>query len=436
MMKKSRLGIWALLGVLLVAGVGAVIAMNRTRPVSNSDAIPLAMVKYGDVNIAVHARGELSANQSTMLAAPTVGGDSLQITRLPQTGDRVKKGDLIIEFDPSEQHYKLEQNRSELLQAEQEITKAKADALVLAAEDKVALLKARYNVRRDELDIEKNEILSKIDGQKNDLALQQAQRVLTELEKDIESHRASGQASIFLAQEKSNKAKLAMDQAQQNLDHMRVIAPMDGLVSIQKNMDAAGGFSFTGMAVPDFRAGDQVRPGNSIVQILDPRGMNLTAHVQEDQHDNVKVGEPVDVNFDALPGRTLRGTVKTVAGMSMRSFFNAEGAHSFEGTIQLSESDPGMRPGLTADVIFNGPHQAGVLSIPRQALFIKDGKRVVYVRNGTSYQQVEVKIKGESETRVIVDGLPEKTEVALLDPTVPRKSGSSSSASPATMGAP
>ena len=65
----------------------------------------------------------------------------------------MKKGDIVIEFDPSEQHYKLEQNRSELLQAEQEITKAKADAAVLAAQDKVALLKARYNVRRAELDV-------------------------------------------------------------------------------------------------------------------------------------------------------------------------------------------------------------------------------------------------------------------------------------------
>ncbi len=435
MTKKSHIAIWALLSMLLVAGVGAVIAMKRTHAVSNPDAVPLAVVKYGDVNVAVHARGELSATHSTMLVAPTVGGDSLQITRLPQTGNSVKKNDVIIEFDPSEQHYKLEQNRSELLQAEQEITKAKADALVLAAEDKVALLKARYNVRRAELDVQKNEILSKIDGQKNDLALQQAKRVLAELEKDIESHRASGRASIFLAQEKSNKAKLAMNQAQQNLAHMRVVAPMDGLVSIQKNTDAAGGFFFTGMAVPDFRAGDQVQTGSPIVQILDPSGMNLTASVQEDQHDNVRIGETVDVHFDALPGKTLHGTVKTVGGMSSQSFFNGQGAHSFEVTIQLAESDAGMRPGLTADVLVNGPHKAGVLSIPRQALFMKDGKRIVYVRKGTIYQQVEVKIKGESETRVILEGLPEKSEVALLDPTVPRKSVASGG-SAATVGAP
>ena len=435
-MKKSRTRVWIILGLILAAGVGAVIAMNRKSPLAGADEIPLAAVKRGDVAIAVHARGEVSAALSTMLTAPTIGGDALQITQLPQTGDRVKKGDVVIEFDPSEQHYKLEQNRSELMQAEQEITKAKDDALVLAAEDKVALLKARYNVRRAELDVEKNELVSKIDGQKNDLTLQQNKRALAELEKDMESHQASGKASIFLAQEKYNKAKLAMDQAQQNLDHMHVTAPMDGLVSIQKNMDASGGMFFSGMSLPDFRPGDQVRPGSAIVQVLDPGGMNLTARVQEDQHDNVKVGEPVDVNFDAIRGKTFRGTVKTVAGMSMQSFFNSESTHTFAVTILLVDPDPGLRPGLTAEIVFEGPRQSAVLSIPRQALFMKDGKRVVYVRTGSSYQQHEVKIKGESETRAIIDGLPDGTKVALLDPTVARKSGSSSSGSASAVGAP
>jgi biotin carboxyl carrier protein len=435
-MKKLRMGTWIVVGIVLAVGVGAMIAMNRKSPLAGADEIPLARVTRGDIEIEVHARGEVSAALSTMLTAPTIGGDALQITRLPQTGDRIKKGDVVIEFDPSEQHYKLEQNRSELEQAEQEITKAKDDALVLAAEDKVALLKARYNVRRAELDVEKNELVSKIEAQKNDLTLQQNKRVLAELEKDIESHQASGQATIYLAQEKYNKAKIAMDQAQQNLDHMHVAAPMDGLVSIQKNVDASGGFFFTGMSLPDFRPGDQVRPGNAIVQVLDPGGMNLTAHVPEDQHDNVKVGEPASVTFDAIPAKTFRGTVKTVAGMAMQSFFNSESAHGFEVTIQLSDADPGLRPGLTAEIVFKGPRQSAVESVPRQALLMKDGKRVVYVKAGGSYQQREIQIKGESETRAIIEGLPDGAEVALLDPTVPRKSGPSSSGSAGAAGAP
>jgi HlyD family secretion protein len=339
-MRRSRIGMWMLLAAVLATGVGAVIAMSRTRSIARTDDIPTAEVKRGEMDIEVHATGELHASNTIMLAAPTVGGDALQITHMAQTGERVKKGDVVVEFDPSEQNYKLEQNRSELMQADEEIIKAKADAEVLTAQDKVALLKDRYSVRRAELDVEKNELLSKIDGQKNDLALVQAKRVLAELEKDIESHRASGQAGIFLAQEKHNKAKLAMDQAQQNLEHMRVTSTMDGLVSIQKNMNASGGFFFTGMTLPDYRPGDQVQAGSAIVQILDPSGMNLVSKVPEEQHDNIKDGQPVKVNFHAIPSTVFEGTVKTVGGMTSGMFFNPEGSHTFEVTIQLKGSDP------------------------------------------------------------------------------------------------
>jgi HlyD family secretion protein len=434
-LQRHRTRISILVGLIVVAGVGGIIAMSRNRPLTSGSEIPMAEVKRGDFQIQVHATGELKPGESMMLAAPAIGGDALQITHLAQTGDVVKKGDVVFEFDPSEQHYKLEKNRSELLQAQQEITKAKADAQVQTAEDKVALLKARYNVRRAELDVGKDELLSKIDAQKNDLALQQAKRVLAELEKDIDSHKASGQASIYLAQEKSNKAKLAMDQAQQNLEKMRVASPMDGLISIQKNMNASGGFYFTGMSVPDYRPGDQVQPGSAIVQVLNPGSMNLTARVKEDQHDNIKPGEAVAVKFNALPQRTFQGTVKNVGGMSMQSFFDSNSPHGFDVTIQLIGSDPRLRPGLTADLVFQGLHQTSVLSIPRQALFMKDGKRVVYVKKGTSYQQQQVTVKGESESRAVIEGLPEGTPIALLDPTIPQKSGTSGSSAGSTGGA-
>ncbi|MGC2162247.1 MAG: hypothetical protein WA634_10085, partial [Silvibacterium sp.] len=212
-MSRARIFAWAAAGVLLATGISAAVVASHTPLAAKSDEIPLAEVKRGEIDLQVHATGELRASHTMMLAAPAIGGDALQITKLAQTGSVVKKGDVVIEFDPSEQHYKLEQSRSELLQAEQEITKAKADALVQVAEDKVALLKARYSVRSDELDVQKNELLSKIDADKNLLALEQAKRALAELEKDIESHKDSGQASVFLAQEKYNKANLTMTEA-------------------------------------------------------------------------------------------------------------------------------------------------------------------------------------------------------------------------------
>jgi multidrug efflux pump subunit AcrA (membrane-fusion protein) len=429
--KRHRIFIWAIVAVMLASGIGAVVAASRVSLPAKSDEIPLAEVKRGDIDLQVHATGELRASHAIMLTAPAVGGDSLQLTHLARTGQFVKKGDLVFEFDPSEQHYKLEQNNSELQQAEQEIAKAKADAVVLGAVDKVVLLKDRYAVRRAELDVQKNELVSKIDADKNELALEQAKRVLAEQEKDVESHKASGQAATYLAQEKANKSRLAMDQAQQNLDKMRVTSPMDGLVSIQKNTYASGGFYFTGMTLPDYHEGDQVQAGSSIAQVVDPQGLELTSRIGEQDHANVQMGEPVEVIFDALPGQVFHGKVKSVGGMSVRQIFSNNGGGNFEVSIQLADADSRLRSGFTAQIVFLGGIKKNVIYLPRQALFLKDGKRIVYVKKGNGYEQREVKIDSQNESRAAIEGLEAGSKIALVDPTAPRKStGNSASGTP------
>jgi len=433
-MKRGRIITWGIFLLILVGAIGVVAAARRTSVPANDGEIPVGQVKRGDLDLKVEANGELRATHMVALTAPPVGGGALEITRLSHTGLAVKKGDIVIEFDPSEQRYKLEQNRSELLQAEQEITKAKADAAVLAAQDKVALLKDRFDVRRAELDVQKNELVSAIDGKKNQLALEQAKRVLAELEQDMQSHTASGQATIYLAQEKRNKAKLAMDQAQQNIDKMHVPAAIDGLISIEKNREASGGFFFGGMTLPDYREGDQVEAGSSIAEVIDSTEMEVSAKIDERDRSNIKAGQSAEVEFDALRGQVFHGTVKNVSGMSSRQFWDEDQGGKFDVSIQLSNPDLRLRPGLTAHIVIAEDAKKNVLYIPRQALFLKEGKRIVYARNGGGFEAREIKVQSESESRAAIEGLNAGTEVALVDPTAPRKSGSSSSSSPSLGG--
>ena len=430
-MKSRRAISWAVAAVVLCAVVGVVAAVRRASPTAAGDEVPMAQVKRGDLEMKVYVTGELRASRSEMLLAPPIGGGALQITHLLHTGTAVKKGDLVMEFDPTEQHFKVDQNRSELEQAEQEITKAKADAAVVTAQDKVALLKARFDVRRAELDVQKNELVSTIDARKNDLALEQAKRVLTELEQDVKSRSASNQATISLAQEKRNKAKLAMDQAQSNIDKMRVTAPMDGLIALEKNEGSTGGFFFSGMSLPEYREGDEVQPGRTVGQVIDAKEMELSAKVGELERNNIKEGQSVDLQLDALPGSTFHGTVKTVGGANTRRMWDDDTSTKFEVTIKLASTDPRMRPGLTAHIFINSEPRKDVLYVPRQALFLKENKRVVYVRNGNSFDPREVKIQAENESRAAIEGIGAGTEIALIDPTAPRKAASSSASSPA-----
>jgi len=433
-MRGRRAIAWAVAAVVLCAVVGVVAAVRRTAPVAAGNNIPTGRVKRDDLDMKVHATGELRASRSEMLTAPPIGGGSLEITHLLHTGTVVKKGDLVMEFDPTEQRYKLEQNRSELLQAEQEITKAKADAAVTAAQDKVALLKARFDVRRAELDVQKNELVSTIDARKNDLMLEQAKRVLAELEQDVKSRSASNKAAILLAQEKRNKAKLAMDQAQQNIQKMRVSAPMDGLVALEKNENASGGMYWGGMSLPEYREGDQVEPGRTVGQVIDPKEMELAAKVGELDRNNLKEGQQVDIALDALPGSVFHGTVKTLGGMNSRNFWEAETDAKFDITIALTSKDARMRPGLTAQLVIHGDPHKDVLCLPRQALFLKESRRVVYVKDGNNFEPREVKIQAENESRAAIEGISVGTEVALVDPTAPTKTANAVEAAPTAGG--
>src|SRR6476659_7578182 len=158
-----------------------------------------------------------------------------------------KGGEVVMEFDPSDQQYALEQAKSELAEAEQEIVKMRADAEVQRAQDAVALLTARYDVRKAELDASGNEFLGAIDAQKNVLSLEEARRRFAQLQDDLKSRAATNQASLTVVQEKRTKAQLAMQRAQQVIESLVLRAPLDGVVSLKENRDASGGMFFFGM---------------------------------------------------------------------------------------------------------------------------------------------------------------------------------------------
>lgn len=414
-MKSKKWTIAATAGAILAAGTIAACAFHSTEAATDSD-VPLVTVQRSDLQVRVNARGELRATRTAGVSAPPIAGGKLQIVKLLKTGTVVKAGDVVVEFDPSEQEYNLAQNRSDYEQAEEAIVKAKDDAAVQTAADQTALLKAQYAVRQAELDVSKNEILSTIDGKKNQLALDEAKRALTQLEQDIESHKASNQAGVEVSEEKANKAKLAMDLAQQNIDNMRVKAAIDGIVVVMENRDSSGNFFF-GQSLPDYQAGDQLYAGNTVAQVMDIGQMEISAKVSEKDRGNIKEGEAVEIHVDGLPEKTYQGKVKVLAGMASGGFFfDDDPGHNFDVTVEIEHPDSMLRPEFGARLVIEGDKLENALCLPRQAVFEKDGKQIVYVKTGSSFEQREVKVKSVAEGVAVIDGLKEGTQVALVDP--------------------
>lgn len=427
---------WITIAVVLAAVAAAAGAYGVMRlHGAERSAVPTARVQRGNVSLDVAVTGEVRTLKTATLVAPPVAGGSLQLISFQATGSAVKAGDLVCEFDPTEQEYNVEQNRFELQQAEQEIAKLKADAAVQQSQDEVALLQARFALRRAELDVKGNELLGAIDAQKNLIALEEAKRTLAQVEQDVKSHAASNKASLSGLGERQAKAMMSMTVAQKNIESMKVRAPIDGLVVARQNQDASGGFYYTGMVLPEYRSGDMVNPGRTLADVVDLSGLEVQGKINETDRASLQAGQEVRVRADALPKDTVGGKLKTIGGLASRRFFwDSDTRRQFDTTFQLDRVDGRLRPGMSAKVDIVGQLLKNVLYVPRQAVFEKEGRPIVYVKEGDRLALHEVKVKFRTASHAVIEGLNEGTEVTLVNPEATPGKGAPSSSSPGAGG--
>jgi HlyD family secretion protein len=411
------------ISVVLLAGAGGFAwklrASSMPAQAPDGPPVPTAQVVKGTIALDVHATGELRAARSMMLPAPSVGG-TLRIVTLAATGSAVKAGDVIAELDPSEQQYALEQALSQLAEAEQVIVKRKADLQVQTAEQEVALLTARFDVRRAELDNRMDkDLISANDYAKRQLALEQAQKELTRLENDARTKLETDKAALMLVEEGRAKAELARDRAKTNIDSLTLKAPMDGMVVVRENRDAAGGMFFSGMTLPEYRAGDNTFAGRPLLDVVDLSGMELRVKVNELDRANVAVGQAASVVSHAVAGEIFDATVSSVAGLVGTSdWFDATGpSRLFDATLKLNKVDSRLRPGTTVEAVLKGKPVKDVLQVPLQAVRQKNGKPVVFVQTSKGFESREVKVVYRTESRAGLEGIEVGTIVALVDPT-------------------
>jgi HlyD family secretion protein len=404
-------GLLLLMASLVLCGCGM-----KTVSAGDGD-VPSGTVQKADLQLRFLANGLVKATESRIVTAPAVAGGSLRIIRVAVTGSFAHKDEVVLEFDPSQQEYNLAQARSDLAQAEQEILKDKADAEVQTAEDATALLKAKYAVRRAELDVSKNELLSEIDAKKNLLALEEAKRALAQLQVDIQSHTTSNQAALALSQEKRNKARLAMQLAETNIQNMRVKAPISGLLVVHGNPNSMGGVMFGGMTLPEYHVGDTANPGDTVAEVIDLSKMEISSQVSERDRPYIQGGQSVEIYVEALRNEKFAGKIANVAGSTSNGFFIEDQQRKFAVTSELDHSDPRMRPGFTCRLAFLGEQLSQALTIPSEAVFEQSGKTVAYLRKAGAWQPQEIKVKAYSEGRAVLEsGLNEGDTVALVNP--------------------
>jgi hypothetical protein len=102
--------------------------------------------------------------------------------------------------------------------------------------------------------------------------------------------------------------------------------------------------------------------------------------------------------------------------------------------LRLDQPLVSARPGLTAQILLKSDPLKGVLAVPRQAVFDREGKPHVYLKHGDRFTLTPIKITARTETAVVVEDLAEGAEVALADPEL--KPGQTTPSGPAAPAGP
>ncbi len=420
-MKLSKL-IGVAIGVisLALAGWGGVELYHAA---NNATAVelPATTVKRGDVNFDVHAKGDLQGANSQMLTAPMVGGQDMVITFLRQPGELVQKDDVVVQFDTTDQTYKLREAEADLAEAAEKVAQAQAQLSAKEEEDNYALLKARADLRQAELDARKNPLLGTIDAKKNDLAVESARAALAQLERDLTNRLATSKAGVAIQEAARAKAAVQAEQAKKNIESMTLRASGPGYVIVQPNMNNQ--MFFQGMVLPMLQVGDKVRAGMGAAQIPDTSSWEIVARLTEADRGHIALGQPVDITVVSAPEHPFHGKVKDLGGTTGPAW-----ERRFECKIGVDDPPRQLRPGMTANLVITEETLKNVLWMPAQALFESDGRTFAYLRSPQgSYSPHDVKLVRKSESKVVIEGLNEGQTVALASPDKQNKKDSKKS---------
>jgi HlyD family secretion protein len=185
---------------------------------------------------------------------------------------------------------------------------------------------------------------------------------------------------------------------------MEVRAAHDGIVVFE--LDWSGN-------IP--KVGDIVWPGQRLASLPILDEMEVEAFVLEADAGGLAVGRSATVVLDADPDTVYNATVKEVDSLAKPRIRDVP-INFFSVTLSLERTDPAkMKPGQRARVTLLLDGQ-DALAVPRQAVFEKEGRQVVYV--GDSLEETPVKLGASSPGLVVVEsGLHEGDKIALKDPT-------------------
>jgi RND family efflux transporter MFP subunit len=283
---------------------------------------------------------------------------SLILMHLAKAGARVKKDEVVAEFDPQMQIQRLDDYKDTLIQADAQIKSSLA-----------SLASQRENHTQQ-----------------------------------VRQSRASLDTALNRTQ-----SQLELTRAEANIGKMVVKAPMDGIVvmaSIVRNNELG-----------QVREGDEARAGQPFMFIVDPNSMVLAASVNQVDTEKLRLGMKARIRLDAYSDIEVPGTLEGIGAMSKTSTFRAGYVGEIPVRVRLDKMDTRIIPDLTASAEVSLSSEENTLVLPRSAVFEENGGKYVFLQSPEGWLRQPVETGVASYTAVAVHtGLKKGDVVALQRP--------------------
>jgi HlyD family secretion protein len=351
---KRRWLIWIVGVAIAVLLLGAFVSMRK-----DTVSVRVARVEQGKIRSVVSTNGKVEPLQSFEAHAPV----ATSVKRvLVKEGDRVKKGQLLMQLDDADARAQSARALAQLRAAQSDmnaVERGGSQEEILTRDSQLAKAQTERDTAQRNLEalrrLQEKGAASVGEVRDAENALQRADADLKLIEQKQKGRFSKPEIDKVDAQK--SEAQATYNAAQETLAKSNIRAPFDGVV----------------YALP-VRSGAYVQPGDLLLQEADLSKVLVRAFVDEPDVGRLSSGQPIELTWDAVPGRIWRGTLNSVpAAVKLRGTRNVG-----ETTIIVDNKDGRLLPNVNVGVTIVTTEHDNVLIIPREALHLDDNKPYVY----------------------------------------------------------
>ncbi len=366
---RRRVPGWLLVAVAVLAALGVLYGLGVLQPAREVETAVVSLTYPSEGHTLLNASGYVVAQRKAAVASKGTG--RLEYLGVEE-GSRVKRGEVIARLESDDFRARMHEAAARLSVARAQLSEAQAE-----------LGDARLNYQRQEA-LVKEGFVPRADFDTAKARLETAV------------------AAEALARSQIKAAEAALAAAEVDVEYTNIRAPFDGVV-LTKNADV-------GEVVAPLASSVNTRA--AVVTMADMSSLQVEADVSESNLSKVKVGQPAEIQLDALPGVRLPGTVHMIVPTADRA------KATVLTKVRFAELDPRVLPEMSAKVAFLSRPVSGterpLLAVPKDALLKGSDSTVAFVVREGRAHEVAVKTGQSLGQRVeVLGGLKEGDRVVL-----------------------